>query len=277
MGPSNPFPRLARSSSSITKKLFYPFPQCHLSKSATTLPLVHRQIYSPWSPSRAISEESALRHDLVHLPSIEKWGWVIYRCTYTDDATWAEFRNRVEAESRKSIAQSDAPEIAERLEWKWVEDASSLDGASTAALRQRFRAWVADEVARQPGDYNPSTVSRFRYFIKIDQEVLHSLAECTSSDRDWIMSKKAFVKFVDGDWESSDESQQAEEQEDGLWEKEILEPIDGCTEEDVGWMRISPYMINASFYETLSGYDYWYIYYRRAFADSERPLDILQW
>jgi hypothetical protein len=70
---------------------------------------------------------------------------------------WAKFRDLVETESRENIAQSDAPEIAERLEWKWVDAA---DGASTAALRERFRAWAAAEVARQPGDYTPATVPR---------------------------------------------------------------------------------------------------------------------
>jgi hypothetical protein len=72
--------------------------------------------------------------------------------------------------------------FAERLEWKWVEDASELDRASTAALRERFRAWTVGEVARQPGDYQPAVIPRFRYFIKIDQEVLHRLAESTSPD-----------------------------------------------------------------------------------------------
>jgi hypothetical protein len=67
-----------------------------------------------------------------------------------------------------SIAESDAPETAEHLEWKWVEDASTLDGASTAALRERFRAWSSGEVARQPGDYTPAVIPRFRYLIKID-------------------------------------------------------------------------------------------------------------
>jgi hypothetical protein len=43
-----------------------------------------------------------------------------------------------------------------------------------------------------------------------------------------------------------------------------LEPIDGCTEEDVGWMRITPYMINAGCYDVLTGDEnLWYIFYRR--------------
>lgn len=142
------------------------------------------------------SPESVIRDDLAQLLEIEKWGWVIYHCTYGDDTTWAKFRDRVEAHSRESITQSDAPETAERLEWTWVEDASALDGASTAALRERFCAWTADEVARQPGNYQPTAIPRFRYFIKIDKEVLDSLLEYIS--RETYSSDDAFVKFVDG-------------------------------------------------------------------------------
>jgi hypothetical protein len=145
---------------------------------------------------------------LAQLPEVEKWGWVLYRCTYADDAMWAKFRDRVEMDSRDYIAQSDAPEIAERLEWKWVEDASRLDGASTAALREQFRAWATGEVARQPGDYEPAVIPRFRYFIKIDQEVLDSLAKCISDETHWPCDRSdTFVKFVDGDWEPSAEDQ----------------------------------------------------------------------
>lgn len=271
MGPSNLFPRFARCSSLITKKTFTPFSQLHLSKSATTRPLVHRQVYPPWSQSRTMirSPQSAIRDDLAQLPEIKKWGWVICRCTYGDDATWAKFRDRVEAHSRKRIAQSDAPEIAERLAWTWVEDASALDGASTAALRERFRAWTADEVAQQPGNYQPTVIPRFRYFINIDQEVLDSLAESISREMHW--SDDAFVKFVDGNWEPLAESQQDGEQEDDGWEKEVLELIEGCTEEDVGWMRIAPHMINADFYDVLSGDEnQWITFY-------ERPPSIVQY
>jgi hypothetical protein len=43
-----------------------------------------------------------------------------------------------------------------------------------------------------------------------------------------------------------------------------LESIDGCTEEDVSWMRISPYMIYADFYDVLSGDEnQWHTFYER--------------
>ncbi|KAJ4314490.1 hypothetical protein N0V94_006429 [Neodidymelliopsis sp. IMI 364377] len=136
----------------------------------------------------------AIRNDLELLP-IDKWGWVIYRCTYANDKAWARFRDRVEAESRKEIAQSDVPEIADRLEWTWVEDKANLDGISTAALRERFRTWTANEVTRQQLEkHDPATISRFSYFIKIDEEVMQNLTGYLGPKKGWWTTD--FIKFV---------------------------------------------------------------------------------
>jgi hypothetical protein len=74
---------------------------------------------------------------------------------------------------------------------------------------------------------------------------------------------------VDGNWEPDPaitaEGQQAEEEVDGnSWEDETLEPIDGCTEKDVGWMLIAPHMISVGFYDVLSGDEHhWHTFYER--------------
>lgn len=213
-----------------------------------------------------ISSVSNIRDCLKILPNIEKWGWVIYRCTYDDNEAWARFRARVEAESRERIAQSDAPEIADRLEWTWVEDATSLDGISTTALRERFYTWTANEVARQQlGDLDPTTISRFSYFVKIDEEVMQNLKGSLETKSRW--SGDDFIKFVDANWESCP----PEKQEDDEWEPEIWEPIEGCTEKDVGWMRMAPDMLNTDFYDVLPGDGMTWQYFH------DRPPAIFRW
>lgn len=211
------------------------------------------------------SAASAIRDDLERLP-MDKWGWVIYRCTYADDEASARSRDRVEAESRKTNAESDAPEIADRLEWTWVEDSASLDGISTAVLRERFRTWTANEVARQQLEkHDPTTIGRFSYFIKINEEVMQNLTGFFAS-KGWT-SKTDFIKFVDANWKPSP----PEVQQDDGWEPETWEPIEDCTEEDVGWMRISPMMLNDELYEAMNGYDMaWQLFY-------ERPPRIVMW
>lgn len=57
----------------------------------------------------------------------------------------------------------------------------------------------------------------------------------------------------------------------GAEEEEVYEPIEGCTEEDVGWMRISSIHVGAGFYQVLMGWpDVWYIYY-------VRPPEVMIW
>lgn len=63
-----------------------------------------------------------------------------------------------------------------------------------------------------------------------------------------------FVKLVDAEWEPTplDEDK----------EPDIFEPIDGCKEKHVGWMRIAPHMIGADLYDGLEGdWNYWDIFY----------------
>jgi hypothetical protein len=179
------------------------------------------------------------------------------------------------------------------LEWTWVEDKTTLDGASTAELRKRFRKWTFEEVARQPGKnhsenkyipgryfgpgfYDPDSIPRFHYFIKVDEEVLQSCAGEEQYGAIW--PSDAFVKFVDASWEPEyDEWGRSgnvwgeERWEDVVKEREVHEDVEGCTEENVGWMRMRPEMLDTYFYDAMNAIDdQWRLYY-------ERPPAIVRW
>lgn len=80
-------------------------------------------------------------------------------------------------------------------------------------------------------------------------------------------TKNDFIKFVDANWEPSP----PEEQQDDFCEPEIWESIEACTEKDVGWMRISPEILNHEFYETSNGdVMAWHLFY-------ERPPSVVLW
>ncbi|PSN68685.1 hypothetical protein BS50DRAFT_489650, partial [Corynespora cassiicola Philippines] len=124
----------------------------------------------------------------------------------------------IETQTRKVIAESDAPEIADSLEWTWVEDPATLDGISTPALRERFRTWAADDVARQKLEkYVHGAIPRFSYFIKIDEEVMRSLGEFLNSEN--APYDTGFVKIVNADWISEEEFY-AEDYAKGLYDEE---------------------------------------------------------
>jgi hypothetical protein len=207
----------------------------------------------PSEDSQVLDELKRLKHD--------KWGHVIYRCTYNDDAAWDRFKQIVHEETRESLRDSDSPALAEYLEWTFVEDRATLDGASIPQLRVRFNQWAAKAVVAE----NPraqvqsqgcatAVSGRYSCFIHVDKEALQEIVT-------WGPGL-GYVNFVDSLWEPMGDRYF----EDGYEpeEDEILEPVDGCAEENVGWMRVSVRMaFGAYFYLGAGDSEHWYLFYRR--------------
>ena len=197
----------------------------------------------------------------------DKWGWVIYRTTYDDDEGWTRFKQLITQQSFANIAESDAPEIADSLEWMFVEDRATLDGATKDHLRSRFKQWTSDAVkTEQPRveDYRFATFGnpRYTYFIDVDEGALKSVVydapQPPKQDRDCV----GYVNFVAGPWKPliSELTSNVEHVDEG--EDDVHELIEGFTEENVGWMKITSRMVGADFYEAMMGYpDVWYLPY----------------
>ncbi|KAK7403921.1 hypothetical protein QQX98_010291 [Neonectria punicea] len=161
------------------------------------------------------------------------------------------------------MRHSDAPDIAENLEWTFIEDAC-FDGASTQELRAHFLAWRgeafrAEQKAPQPRADVPQYGSpRYDYFIQVDEAALRSIFVENDDDRPWWDGfNEGYVNFVNANWKSLAEL--------GLDPgDEEHESIHGCTEEDVGWMKMSAGLVGAEFYEAMIGVaDLWYVFYKR--------------
>lgn len=70
------------------------------------------------------------------------------------------------------------------------------------------------------------------------------------------------VNFIDANWKPYSEIFPEEEPDEDP--EELFEPIEGCEDENVGWMKIAPYMIGAEFYEAATAFgDSWYAFYQR--------------
>ncbi|KAI1477400.1 hypothetical protein F4774DRAFT_411868 [Daldinia eschscholtzii] len=218
---------------------------------------------SSYVPTYHIPSPAAQIRDGLREMKHDKWGWIIYRCTYSDDSAWVRFRHIIEENSRRAIAESDAPEIADSLQWTFVEDRATLDSASRESLRARFRAWAtAPETisSEQPRAEDISSfalagVPRYHYFIQVDEEALRSVADDPQGH--------GHVNFVYADWEPLSAVVPGYENSEEAAE-DMHEPIDGCRDEDVGWMKISSHMIGPDFYDIMSGLpDVWHACYRR--------------
>jgi hypothetical protein len=106
----------------------------------------------------------------------EKWGFVVYRCSYAQefDGGWDDLQRRIQR-MRESIARrSDAPGVAERMDFVFVQD-PALEGASIAELQRRFQAWArADDPSLDMDDDTQRMTRgpRYEFFLRVDGEGL---------------------------------------------------------------------------------------------------------
>lgn len=192
----------------------------------------------------------------------DKWGFVIYRCTYEDDEGWELFKHLLHERTQKTIQRSDAPEVAHSLEWTFVEDRAALEDASRSRLRDRFNRWAdLAFVTEQPRAHAEAQecplfgVPRYNYFIQVDEEALKSVLAAPRRDS----HGEGFVNLVDSRWKPLGSRYPRQEDD------EVFEPIGGCTEENVGWMRVAARMIDTFLYEAAIDFPggVWYVFYQR--------------
>lgn len=185
-------------------------------------------------------------HEALHEDKQGKWGWVIYRTTYKDDAAWERFRDWVNISAREALKEEGAsPLVLGALECLFVSD-PALDGASRKQLRERFLRWrqaairVENPQRALPKEWD-EIPSRYVYFVQVDEESLDSVVQASaqSSDTGW-------VRFVRCDQEVDLRTPKLEYKWDRL--------------EDFHWKMLASRMLSASFYnhvwDTIHGWDW---------------------
>jgi hypothetical protein len=111
---------------------------------------------------------------------LDRWGWVVYRTSYKDEAAWDRLRNDMERWSRESLDDEAAPaRVRSTVDWTFVSDAA-LDGASQDELRARFCEWretaYLTETRRRPAIDDDDRTQRYMYFVEADEATLDSVA-----------------------------------------------------------------------------------------------------
>jgi hypothetical protein len=212
-----------------------------------------------WGLNTADQLESCLKDD-----GHQTWGFVIYRSTYNSDADWAAFLQRLRVEMEDTFDFYNGRDILEKFSLTVFEDRSLFDGASTNAIRQHFLQWSATayRTEQQPdqGSLTPIRVSigrspRYRYAIQVDAESLHSIVHESPPPVISAMAKD-WVKLIDKSWYLG----RSEESSNMLYP---LEPVEGVTEPDVGWMRVKPLEAMTSMYVSFRYSGTWGDWYRR--------------
>ncbi|KAK3905261.1 hypothetical protein C8A05DRAFT_30900 [Staphylotrichum tortipilum] len=128
-----------------------------------------------------MSDKAWEMHEALNHGKLDKWGWVIYRTSYKDDAAWDRFQRYVYTWwQQELVAQGAPPLVANTAEWTFVSN-PALDSISRDELRTHFRRWRATAIQTEnprrrlptSGDDIPG---RYIYFFQADEAVLDGIA-----------------------------------------------------------------------------------------------------
>lgn len=204
------------------------------------------------------------------------WGFVVYRTTYGNDSAWETCIDGLDKSLRSGLEHDNGLDMLEDGKYTLtiMDDASQFDGASTSTIRNHFTDWCAQALHEEQGSaeeiesrrqepvpwYGSSAV-RYRFCLQIDEDSLHSIL---------TEPLEAWVKLINDDrelkarTESPTEHELDDEDEGVAYESdEEYPPIEGCTDEDVGWMKVGFHSAPLTFYDYLRDPAAWSVLYHR--------------
>lgn len=155
-----------------------------------------------WTPQEARDESDGHTIRGMKISSFPKFGFVIYRCTYSDDAVWTELLSLIKKEAQahiKELIKELGPGrdwLGTHLEWTIVED-PTLDGASQEEVNARFDKW-ADEIVDESERTSTNVLRwlpRFNFCAVVDEKCLASM-EKSKSKTEGIVGKSPPVFVV---------------------------------------------------------------------------------
>ena len=167
----------------------------------------------------------------------DRWGWLIYRTTYKDDAAWERYKADINKYSQEYFSHYNTPSVIRNaLDWTFISD-PVYDGASREDLRRYFREWrrtagQAENPRRDPAlGLDPDHLSqRYLFFVQVDEESLNSIIENPDG------RPGSWVHFICC-WD---------EDNNGVRPRDLDEGI-----EDDGWMMIFAHTVYPEFYEAI--------------------------
>ncbi|KAK0673130.1 hypothetical protein QBC41DRAFT_312222 [Cercophora samala] len=206
------------------------------------------------------------------------WGFVIYRCVYSPESnhTWTRLLAALESYTRESLQRysQDGTVALSKFTLTTIEDSTLLDGATANVVRDHFKSWSRDAIAReQPnkvgggvrdpeqenGDAEenlPTHSPRYRFCIRAGEEVLDSFQE-GEDEEDRI------VDLIQRDWVPDEPH--IDRRTGRVYDDKVEPAIEGCDRRDVGWMRVSARSVMVDMYDELRGYNDWSLWYKRPY------------
>ena len=198
---------------------------------------------------------------LLDKDNFKTWGFIIYRCTYQSDSDWEKLMIRFYKRVEKYLQYYNGLDLLARFTPTVLED-RSFEGMTVASLRDKFNKWAVTAVKEeQEQEIDPRHLwhlknGRYRFFIMVDQEALDSILSTPDND-----IHGGFVRLVNAEWKPEELDEEELAERGGPDPEE--EPLEGCTEEDVGWMKVYWRDSQTPGYVTLDDSLQWDRYYSR--------------
>jgi len=129
----------------------------------------------------------------------KKWGFVIYRCTYSSQNKWDKFLSLIKEDAREYLENEKNQDLWESMEWSVVED-RELDGVDYKEARRKFDHWVRSELENQTEvdtetwmepDCSEEEIFQYRlseqpprhqFFIFADEASVNSVVDCDKAN-----------------------------------------------------------------------------------------------
>ena len=180
------------------------------------------------------------------------WGFVIYRCTYESDDDWGWFMGHLRDKIRYTLELCNGLDMMDSLSITVFEDRSILDGASTSVVREHFKQWAATAPQQEQGT-GPTLSQRYKFCVQVDAVALESVIHDAPSPPQHYTISDGFVNLIWKDWEPY-----TPDPREG-----VEEPIEGFTQQQVGWMRVAYQDVMVGMYYYVRDWNAWYAEYRR--------------
>lgn len=131
---------------------------------AQRLPIANQRQYSPdisrTPDTISVFNEADNIENHLRANGHRIWGIAVYRCTYSSDRDWESCIKRIRADVRSGMDYYNGEDLLQggRFGLTIISDASTLNGASTQAVRRHFNEWCGRMAHKEQG--SPEEIER---------------------------------------------------------------------------------------------------------------------
>ncbi|KAL4945989.1 hypothetical protein BDV06DRAFT_208990 [Aspergillus oleicola] len=171
--------------------------------------------------------------------------------------TWERFKTHVMDACRESATVSG--------------DRAVLEGASKDQLRAHFKAWregvLRGEAVSMTGQGLDLDLPceyagpRLETFLQVDADSLKSIKE--EFEEFSRLKGTGHVNLIRANWQSDLDSALKIDEPEELWKEGPFDSIEGCSDKDVGWMKMAFGLLGPSFYLYVDDAETWHKEYVR--------------